>query len=216
MKNMKVKICGHRTKEDARRSVKLGADFIGVIVDVPVNTKRKVSVDKAAQIIQSINPPARGVMVIMPGSIENAKELYEAIKAPFVQLHGDESAEFLKELKGRVPAKIIKTIHVGGPDAMRDAKKHAKFADALLLDTATEKAGGSGIVHDWEISRRIVKEVQIPVLLAGGLTPKNMKNAIVAVGPYGVDVASGVEDAFGNKDFKKVKEFIFNAKSKIP
>ena len=72
---MKVKICGHRTVEDARQSAKLGADFIGVIVEVPVDTPRKVSRETAVEIIHSIEPPAVGVMVIMPETVEEAVEL---------------------------------------------------------------------------------------------------------------------------------------------
>lgn len=209
---MKVKICGHRTVEDALQSARLGADFVGVIVEVPVDTPRKISTEQAAEIIRSIEPPVLGVMVIMPGTVEDAVGLYEAVKPPFIQLHGDESPEFVKELRSAVPCDVIKTIHVEGKDSVKRAQNHAKFADAILLDTATEKAGGSGVIHDWEISRRIVEVVEIPVFLAGGLTLENVKEAIEAAKPYGVDVASGVESAGGGKDIKKVKDFIKNAK----
>ena len=209
---MKVKICGHRTVEDAQQSAMLGADFVGVIVEVPVDTPRKISTDRAAEIIRSIEPPVLGVMVIMPGTVKDAVRLYEAVRPPFIQLHGDESPEFVKELKSTVPCDVIKTIHVGGGDSVKQGQNHAKFADAILLDTATEKAGGSGVVHDWEISRRIVEVVEIPVFLAGGLTPENVKEAMEATRPYGVDVASGVESAKGEKDLKRVKDFIRKAK----
>lgn len=208
---MKVKICGHKTVEDARHSAELGADFIGVIVEVPVDTPRKISKEQAREIVRQLEPPAQGVMVIMPGTINEAVELYEAVKAPFIQLHGSESVEFVEELKSMVPCKIIKAIHVT-EGAMEKAKEHAKFADMILLDTAAEKVGGSGITHDWEISKEIVEKVEIPVLIAGGLNPENVKEAIDATKPYGVDTASGVEDGDGMKDFKKVNEFIRKAK----
>ncbi|MBU2560566.1 phosphoribosylanthranilate isomerase [archaeon] len=208
---MKVKICGHKTVEDAKKSVELGADFIGVIVEVPVDTPRKISREKAAEIVRAIEPPAQGVMVIMPGTIDEAIELYEAVKAPFIQLHGNESPDFVKELKSRAPCKIIKAIHVK-EGSVELAKEHAKFADILLLDTPTEKAGGSGITHDWRLSKRIIDGVEIPVLLAGGLNPENVEEAIKATQPYGVDTASGVEDSFGMKDYDKVKNFIKKAK----
>lgn len=208
---MKVKICGHKTVEDAKKSAELGADFIGVIVEVPVDTPRKVSRKKASEIIGSIEPPARCVMVIMPSSVDEAVEFYEAVKAPFIQLHGSESIEFVKELKSRVPCKIIKAIYVK-EDSKELAKEHAKFVDMILLDTSTEKAGGSGITHDWEISKRIIDEVGIPVILAGGLNPENVIDAIDAAGPHGVDVASGVEGPDRMKDYDKVNNFIKNAK----
>lgn len=209
---MKVKICGHKTVEDAKKNAELGADFVGVIVEVPVDTPRKISREQAAEIIRAIEPPAQGVMVIMPGSVDEAVELYEAVGAPFIQLHGSEDPEFVKELKNKVPCKIIKAIHVK-EDAVKKAKEHAKFADMLLLDTATERAGGSGITHDWEISRKIIEELEVPVLLAGGLNPGNIKEAIDAAKPYGVDTASGVESAPGVKDYKKVNDFIKKAKN---
>ncbi len=209
---MKVKICGHKTVGDAKKSVGLGADFIGVIVEVPVDTPRKISRREAKEIIAQLEPHARGVMVIMPDSVEEAVELYEVVKAPFIQLHGNESAEFVKELKSRVPCKIIKAIHVK-EGSKELAREHAKFADILLLDTASEKAGGSGIVHDWRISKEIIEEVEIPVLLAGGLNPENVKDAIDATKPYGVDTASGVESYPGVKDYKKVNDFIKKSKS---
>jgi len=209
---MKVKICGHRTVADAKQSAKLGADFVGVIVEVPVDTPRKISAEQAAEIIHSIEPPVLGVMVIIPGTVKNAVELYEAVRAPFIQLHGDENPEFVKELRSAVPCNVIKTIHIEGMDSIKQAQNHAKFADAILLDTATERAGGSGIIHDWKISKKIVELVEIPVFLAGGLTPENVGEVIEAAWPYCVDVASGVEGADGEKDIRKVKDFIRKAK----
>jgi phosphoribosylanthranilate isomerase len=208
---MKVKICGHKNVDDALQSAKFGADFIGVIVEVPVDTPRKISKDRAAEIVRSIEPPAQGVMVIMPSTVKEAAALYEAVKAPFIQLHGSESPEFVKELKSAVQCKIIKAIHVG-EDSIKKANAHAKFADMILLDTSTEKAGGSGITHDWKISKKIIEDVEVPVLLAGGLGPENVKEAIEAAGPYGVDAASGVEGPDGMKDYDKVQNFIRKAK----
>lgn len=208
---MQVKICGHRHLADARESARLGADLIGVIVEVPVDTRRKVSRGRAREIVRSIKPPAQGVMVIMPGTVDEAVELYEAVKPSFIQLHGAESVAFVEELKSAVPCSIIKTVHVRSEDSIKHANSYAN-ADAILLDTASEKAGGSGIIHNWEISRKIVEQLKVPIFLAGGLTPENVRSAVDAVGPYGVDVASGVEDLDGKKDFRKIKEFIRKAK----
>jgi phosphoribosylanthranilate isomerase len=208
---MKVKICGHKTIEDAKKSAELGADFIGVIVEVPVDTPRKISKEPAAVIVRAIEPPAKGVMVIMPSSVDEAVNLYETVKAPFIQLHGHESPEFVKELKSRAPCKIIKAIHVK-EESVELAKEHAKFADMLLLDTPTDKAGGSAITHDWKISKRIIDDSEIPVLLAGGLNPENVEEAIEIAQPYGVDTASGVEGSDGMKDYDKVENFIKKSK----
>lgn len=208
---MKVKICGHKTVEDAKKSAELGADFIGVIVKVQVDTPRKISKEQAAEIVRAIEPPAQGVMVIMPGTVDEAIELHEAVKAPFIQLHGSESPEFVKELNSKVLGKIIKAIHVN-EDSEELAREHAKFADMILLDTPSPKEGGSGITHDWGISKRIIDALEIPVLLAGGLNPENVEKAIDATKPYGVDTASGVEGQSAMKDYDKVKNFIKKAK----
>ncbi len=208
-----VKICGITNVEDAVRCGELGADFIGTIVDVPVETPRKIGVETAREIHNEIMPPVTGVAVVMPGSIEEALKIYDGILPAFVQLHGDEDVMFLKELRSLVPCNIIKTVHVSGEASIKEAVKFSKFADAILLDTSSKGMGGSGKTHDWEISKKIVDAVKKPVILAGGLNPENVREAVETVRPYGVDVASGVEREPGKKDYDKVKRFVEEARA---
>lgn len=208
---LKVKICGNTNRKDALAAAKLGADFVGAIVEVPVDTPRKVTAQEAKEILADFSTPIGKVIVIMPRTIEEAAALYEEIRPDFVQLHGDESLQFVKELRSLIPCNIIKTIHVGKA-SINEAKRFSKYSDALLLDTPSEQFGGSGRTHDWALSRKIVEAAGIPVTLAGGLTPENVAEAIRSVRPYAVDVSSGVEKKEGKKDYAKVKKFIKNAK----
>jgi phosphoribosylanthranilate isomerase len=148
----------------------------------------------------------------MPGDLEEAVRFYKEIRADFLQLHGNEEVTFVKNLRSLVPCNIIKTVHVKGEESIQEAKKHSRFSDAILLDTAAKEMGGSGKTHDWEISRRIVEAVEKPVFLAGGLTPENVREAVEMVRPYAVDVSSGVEREKGKKDLEKVRKFIEAAK----
>lgn len=209
---MKVKICGNTNRRDALASARLGADFVGAIVEVPVNSPRKVTAQEAKEILADFPFPAGRVIVIMPKTAEEAVVLYEEIHPDFVQLHGSENVQFVRELRGTIPCNIIKTIHVKDETSIQEAKKFARYSDALLLDTSSKQLGGSGRTHDWNLSRKIVEAVSIPVILAGGLTPENVAEAIRVVKPYGVDVSSGVEKKEGRKDYSKVKKFIRNAK----
>ncbi|MFQ6136985.1 MAG: phosphoribosylanthranilate isomerase [Candidatus Hydrothermarchaeales archaeon] len=207
---VKVKICGITSVRDALECVRLGADFIGTIVEVPVATPRKISADLAKGIHRSLPLLALGVVVMMPQTIKEALHMTEEIRPYAIQLHGNENIEFVKKLREKLETKIIKTIHVQDESAIEDAREYSKYCDAILLDTMTEELGGSGITHDWEISRKIVKSVDRPVILAGGLNPENVKEAIEKVCPYAVDVSSGVESKEGRKDYDKVERFIEN------
>lgn len=206
---MKVKICGNTSRKDALAAARLGADFVGAVVEVPVDTPRKVTAQEARGILD-VHGAGR-VIVIMPRSIEEAVALYEEIRPDFVQLHGSGDVQFVRELRSLIPCNIIKTIHVTEA-SISEAKRFSRYSDALLLDTPSEQLGGSGKTHDWKLSRKIVEAVGIPVILAGGLTPENVTEAIRVVKPYAVDVSSGVEKKEGKKDYAKVKKFIKNAK----
>jgi phosphoribosylanthranilate isomerase len=205
-----VKICGHTSRKDAEKAIALGADLVGVIVEVPVDTPRKVTVEKAKHIFSAV---AEGrVMVIMPSSVEEARRLCLEVMPDYVQLHGRESIALIKELRRVLPYRIIKTIHVAGREAIKEALGYAPYCDYLLLDTPSTAMGGSGKKHDWSISRAIVRSAKVPVILAGGLNPGNVREAIRTVEPYAVDVSSGVEATPGRKDYRKVKDFIAAAK----
>ena len=132
-----------------------------------------------------------------------------------IQLHGDTSPAQAAEIGQRLPlAKTYQAIHVVDGQSIGAARQYVGSVDAIVLDTinvATDQVGGTGQTHDWSISRQIAEQLPVPVILAGGLDPDNVK-AIRQVGPYGVDVNSGTKGPGGFKDHAKLKSFIDNAK----
>ncbi len=209
---VEVKICGHTSAEDALASVESGADLIGVIVEVPVDTPRNVEREKAREIFDAQGELVETVMVMMPSTIADAIALYEAVEPSIIQLHGRASLQFCRTLVRRLPCKIMKAVHVTDRDSVDEAKAYGEVCDLLLLDTPSEAMGGSGQVHDWGLARSIIEAVKVPVFLAGGLNPHNVRRAIREAAPYGVDVSSGVEEVPGKKDPEAVRDFILRAK----
>ncbi|MBI4344078.1 MAG: phosphoribosylanthranilate isomerase [Euryarchaeota archaeon] len=209
---MKVKICGNTTVEDALLAARLGADAVGVVVDVPVPSPRNVGAERAKEILASIPPGVEGVAVVISDGLEEVQRIHDIARPDAMQLHGLESVELVGDVKATLPCAVWKTVHVRGEESVREAAAYSRVADALLLDTPSAGLGGSGRAHDWAISRRIVEAVQVPVLLAGGLTPENVRAAIEAVRPHGVDVVSGVEREQGRKDPRKLELFVKRAK----
>jgi len=206
----KVKICGITNKEDALIAINYGADAIGV-VNVK-ESKRFVDLNKARGIFDALPIFVSKVVVSMPESIEEALEISKT-RANYIQLHGDETVDFVRELKEKTNLGIIKKISVD-ENSLENSKRYSRVADAILLDTRVRGlSGGTGKTHDWDISRKIVESIRKPVILAGGLNPGNLEEAIEKVRPYAVDTSSGVESRPGKKDKRKVEQFIMVAKN---
>jgi phosphoribosylanthranilate isomerase len=209
----RVKICGVRTLDDALACVSAGADAIGFLVDVSISPRR-ISATQAKSIVAGLPPFVTPVAVMIPSSAEEVVSAGRLVKPGAIQLHGEEPPEMLRRIKGQLPwARLIKTIHVGSGDEVAKAKAYEGSADAILLDTLSPAGGGSGAVHDWETSADIIGAVNMPVLLAGGLTPANVADAVRVARPFAVDVSSGVENGEYRKDMGKVKAFIRHAKA---
>lgn len=217
---VKVKICGITSAEDAIFAVESGADMIGMIIDVPVDTQRKISLEKAIEISKDIE---NVVAVLMPRSASEVLRVARELRPYAVQLHGYELNSFVREVKSSIhkKTKIIKTVHIDldgkvkfpeGEDKSSYLEDLEKIVDFVLLDTATFREGGTGMTHDWMVSRGIKDKIGLPIILAGGLTPENVSRAVKIVKPYAVDVASGVEICPGKKDPSKVKSFIKSAR----
>lgn len=212
----RVKICGNRTKAEALGAIAYGADAIGILVG-PHTESQKHFVDEstAAEIIASLPPFAIAVIVTTYSTFESIRMMIEVTHARVVQCHSDIRVEDIAQLRAHFPAvRFIAVVHVTGMESIAHAKQSATAAHALLLDTGHGGvAGGTGVTHDWELSAQIVKSVSIPVILAGGLSPDNVRGAIEKVRPYAVDVRSGVCTPIGEKDAEKLQAFINNAYS---
>ncbi|MCX9013575.1 MAG: phosphoribosylanthranilate isomerase [Candidatus Methanoperedens sp.] len=213
---MKVKICGIKSENELAIALNAGADAVGFITDVPVETPRKISIELAASLISKVPVFVTSVMVIMPKNADHALEMTGKAKPSAVQVHNDlDIAELVKIRESGI--KLIKTLKVSqdsDPEALVKQVNELKgIADAVLLDTAVGgKTGGTGVTHNWDVSAMVVRRSSLPVILAGGLIPGNVREAVETVCPYAVDTASGVENG-GIKDEKKVREFIRNAKT---
>ena len=213
----RVKICGMKDPDSVMMAVKYGADAVGFITEVPVSTPRKIDRETARELVASTPPLVSTVMVCMPDNLDNALELARFVQPDVVQVHSSMSSGDLRTLKENTGVKLIKTIHIDGRtdagSAVDEIKGLDNIADAILLDTKIDgKTGGTGTVHDWARSAGITLGSSLPVILAGGLNPGNVADAIRTVQPYGVDTASGVETG-GVKDEDKVMMFINNARS---
>ena len=148
---------------------------------------------------------------------EKIVSLARFIGVTIIQLHGDSAPEDALYIKQELPhIKLIKALHVVGRSSINRGRKFLHAVDAILLDTVnlgTGQVGGTGETHDWNLSCEIVASYDRPVILAGGLNPENVQQAIEKVRPFGVDVNSGVKGEDGFKDYRKLKDFIRNAKN---
>lgn len=215
MRMMKVKICGIRTENDLKAAINAGADAVGFITDVPVDSPRKITLAEASRLISKVPVFVSAVLVIMPENAQQAVGMIRAARPAAVQIHNALPLSELVKIR-ETGIKLIKTISVS-PEAdavalIKQIKELSGAADAILLDTALNgRSGGTGLPHNWEISSKVVTCTAVPVILAGGLKPENVGEAVRCVRPYAVDTASGVETG-GKKDEKKVIDFVNNAR----
>ncbi len=204
----KVKICGITNLSDASLSVELGADALGF--NFYQRSPRFIEPSAALEIIDRLPEEVINVGVFVNESLDTILETSGRARIDAIQLHGDESADFVANLRSKTELMLIKAVRVS-PNFDRHALR-AYDAHAILLDSYSgEVYGGSGDNFDWELAQDAQRSVD-RLFLAGGLDPANVRLAIATVQPYAVDVASGVESAPGKKDPKKLEAFIKNAK----
>lgn len=204
----RVKICGHTREEDVAASVRAGADAVGVIADVPVDSPRAVSAGRAATLLEAVPPLVTGVLVTMPDTAEEAIKLVDRTRPDALQIHGPFDAEDCRTVREAIGRPVIKSVDAADPEI---AHAFDGVADVLLVDsTDASGAGGTGRTHNWERACDLVSKVDSPVFLAGGLTPDNVAGAVGTAEPFGVDVASGV-GTDGVKDHDAVERFVERA-----
>jgi phosphoribosylanthranilate isomerase len=208
----RVKICGVTNAEDRDVAVTAGADAVGFVAGVTVETPREVGLDRAADLAAGVPPFATSVLVTMPDSAATARERVDRVRPDAVQVHGADPAQV--EALADAPAGVVAAVDAGS-DRRRLAAL-ADAADALLVDSLTDEGGGgTGEPHDWARTRERVADLDAPMVLAGGLAPGNVADAVAAVGPYGVDVATGVERDGGLKDHDAVRRFVRAASREV-
>lgn len=200
---MRVKICGITTQEAADTAVHAGADFIGFVF---ATSKRQITPSKARAIASSVPPSVKRVGVFVNESIENVKKITEQVGLDMIQLHGDETVEYARHLD----FPVIKAFSVRPENIAAITNYPCSY---YLLDSPLgPNRGGNGTTFDWELLQKIDVDHD-KIILAGGLKPENIQEAIQIAKPAGVDVSSGVETG-GQKDTGKIKQFIKHAKGK--
>ena len=197
---MFVKICGTTSEEDALLAVAMGADGLGFIF---APSPRQVSPSAVADIVKRLPPEVITVGVFRDESPERVVEIVNRTGLKGAQLHGHETPEQAKWIRARVPFTI--QAFPAGDRAVRNALDYG--ADIVLIDSPTP---GSGQVFDWSWAGEVPRSARL--MLAGGLHPENVADAISQVRPWGVDVVTGVEQSPGRKDARKVRAFIQAAK----
>jgi len=218
LRSVRVKICGITREEDLAVAVAAGADAVGFLVGVP-SSPRNLTLERAERLLRQVPIFVDSVVIMAPQNINGLVEICEGLKPTAIQIHGKKNF-VASEIRERIKdTRLIKTIYVT-KDALKETViEDLKTFDAVLLDSFTKgQYGGTGRVHDWTLSRQIKEAVApLPVILAGGLKPENVKEAILTVQPYAVDVASGVELRPAVKDHEKIRAFVENAKEiKLP
>ena len=196
----RIKVCGITCQEDARAAAAAGADALGFIF--VEQSPRLVDPDMVRTIAGELPPFIARVGVFCDEEIEVVQEIIHYCGLTLVQLHGKESPEYCRN----ITAGVIKSFAVRPETGSEELAPYEEAARAFLLDTYhSQMAGGSGKVFDWNLVDQL--KPPGPVILAGGLTPENVGEAIRQVKPFAVDVNSGVEYQPGRKDADKLKRF---------
>jgi phosphoribosylanthranilate isomerase len=201
----RVKICGITNIDDALAACELGADAIGfVFADSP----RQVSLEEAAEIADQLPPLVKTVGVFTSES-PRVSAVADWVPLDLIQLHGDQTEQFAEWIGA---SRVIRAVRIRDESSLEWLTKWELGAAYLLDAWSPGKKGGTGTTFDWNLAVR-AKEFGKPLILAGGLTPENVMDAIKAVRPYAVDVSSGVETFRGKKDYRMMKEFIANVRA---
>lgn len=204
----RIKICGLSSPVDARRVAEAGADAIGL--NFYPKSLRCVSIEQA----RTIAAAASGLLKVglfVNERPELIREVAQAVGLDCLQLHGDEPIDVLDELKDWPVVKALRLGEGNRAEVFETARSWLeRGAKAILVDALQRPGeyGGGGTTGDWEAARELVAATSGPVILAGGLDPQNVAAAIAAVGPSGVDTASGVEQFPGKKDFQLIRRFV--------
>lgn len=217
---MWIMVTGVRGIEDAFIAYNQGIDALGLLAgEEQLSDNSFISPEVAKSITERLSHRCECMLVTHDVKVKKIIDLASMIGVTTIQLPGPVTPEDISYIKNRFPyIKVIKSLHVVDDYCMEPVEMYIDSGvDAIELDTidiATSRIGGTGRTHDWNISRKIVREYgyKVPIILAGGLRSDNIEKAIQTVEPFGVDVSSSVKDSEGFLDENKLKSFVYNAK----
>lgn len=208
----RVKICCIASEEEAALAIRMGASAIGLVSQMP-SGPGTIAEALIRDIADNVPPGVDTFLLTCETTAERIIEQQRFCRTTTIQLVDEVGPGVHARLREALPeVSIVQVIHVRNDDSLRESVTVAPNVDALLLDSGnpsapTKELGGTGRVHDWVLSRRIRESVDVPVYLAGGLNPGNVGKAIVQVGPFGVDVCSGLRPS-GKLDEVKLAAFM--------
>jgi phosphoribosylanthranilate isomerase len=208
----RIKVCCISSVDEAWTAIHAGASALGLVSAMPSGPG--VIGDELIAEIAARVPPGVATFLLTsstdPGAIVAQQR---SARVNTLQLVDAVEPDALRELRAELPGvSLVQVIHVRGPESIDEARAVAPLVHAILLDSgnptlAVKELGGTGRVHDWEVSRRIREAVDVPVYLAGGLRAENVAEAVARVGPFGLDVCSGVR-ADGRLDGDRLARFV--------
>ncbi len=209
----RVKICCISSVDEAALAIACGASAIGLVSHMP-SGPGVISDERIAEITATV-PPAIGTFLLTSRQgVADIIEQQHFCRTNTIQICDHLTVGTYRELKDALPGiSVVQVIHVTGRESVDEAARIAPHVEAILLDSGNQKLavkelGGTGRTHDWALSRAIRERISVPIFLAGGLTPENVGQAIEAVGPFAVDVCSGVRTD-GKLDAIKLRRFFF-------
>ena len=220
---MITQIFSIQTVEEALGCIEAGADRIGLAIDTGVSLPNQVSLEKAKEIFDAIGDRAVKVLICVTDSDEQLYEPVSYLKPDVIHLCGYDyyaTREFVQRIKELVPGiEVMQAIGIIDRSSIDQALYYSEFVDILILDSVDRTINGigaAGFTNDWDIDREIVEKAKCKVILAGGLSPENVREAILKVQPWGVDsftrTSDLLPDGTSHKNIEKVAAFVRNAK----
>lgn len=213
----KIKICCISSEEEAQIATRLGADVLGLVGHMP-SGPGIIGDDLIHEIAQTIDPPTNTFLLTSETTAQGIISHHQKVGTTAIQLVDSLDITTYKVLRENLPGiDLVQVVHVVDENNIAEAIEVSKFVDYILLDSgnpnlAIKELGGTGRTHNWELSKKIRKSIDIPLFLAGGLHAGNVRQAIDQVQPYGVDLCSGVRTD-GHLDEAKLKAFIQSVRS---
>jgi phosphoribosylanthranilate isomerase len=216
-KHPRVKICCIASRDEARLAIDCGASAVGLVSAMP-SGPGVIPEEQIADISASVPPPIATFLLTSKQDAESIIAQQRRCRTNTIQIV-DRFLGSYEALKLALPGiSIVQVVHVTGEESVGEAIAVAAHVDALLLDSgnpmlATKELGGTGRRHNWALSRRIREQIDIPIFLAGGLNPDNVHEAVLEVGPFGLDICTGVRRE-GKLDEQKLRALFANLRSR--
>jgi len=210
-KTPRVKICCINSVEEAWLAINYGASAVGLVSDMP-SGPGVISEEQITQIARVVPPSVSSFLLTSKQNVKSIIAQQKRTKVNTIQVCDRLQQGTYNDLRDAMPGiALVQVVHVTGKESVKEAVRAAPCVDGLLLDSGNpflrvKELGGTGRTHDWSISKKIREAVDVPVFLAGGLNPENVKEAVEQVNPFGVDVCSGVRTC-GNLDEEKLSRF---------